>query len=245
VGRLLSRDEIAAYERDGYLAFEGLLSDAEVDALLERAGKIVEEERSGVRVQVEPRVAKGELAAESRLKSIRKVEGLVEHDDLFMGFAQHPNILPRIRDLLGDRIRMFRDALMMKPPRVGSEKPYHQDSAYWQIEPMNLCSVWAALDDATLENGCMRVLPGSHRQGVVEHRSIRDFQVDEGSLDLSSEVSVPLRRGGVLFFHSLLLHATSDNLSDRPRRAMIVSYMGADARFTGPSDKAPQYLQLA
>jgi ectoine hydroxylase-related dioxygenase (phytanoyl-CoA dioxygenase family) len=242
---ILSNAEIAAYRRDGYLAFDRLLTEREADAILDRATKLAEAPQKGVRVQIEPRVERGEAEARSKLESIRKIEGLVENDDLFLSLARHPLILGRIQDLLGTYVRMFRDALMMKPPRVGSEKPYHQDSAYWQIEPMDLCSVWIALDDATPENGCMRVLPGSHLHGVIEHKSIRDFQVDESTLDLSNETVVPLHRGGALFFHSLLLHATSDNHSDRARRAMIVSYMRGDSRFTGPADRAPNYLLIS
>lgn len=245
MSRVLSNAEIAAYQRDGYLAYDRLLSESEVDAILDRATNLVETQWQGVRVQIEPRVVSGEAEAVSKLAAIRKIEGLVENDDLFLNLARHPLILGRIQDLLGSHVKMFRDAMMMKPPRVGSEKPYHQDSAYWSVEPMDLCSVWIALDDATLENGCMRVLPGTHLGGVVEHKSIRDFQVDESSLDLASEASVPLRRGGALFFHSLLLHATSDNHSDKARRAMIVSYMRGDSRFTGPADRAPNYLVVS
>lgn len=242
---LLSDAEIDAYRRDGYLVFDRLLTENEVETLLDRATKLAESPKPGIRIQIEPRIARGEAKAPSKLESIRKIEGLVEHDDLFLNLAKHPLILGRVHDLLGPPLKMFRDALMMKPPRVGSEKPYHQDSAYWPIEPMDLCSVWIALDDATLENGCMRVLPGSHRHGLIEHKPIRDFQVDESQLDLSNEVAVPLHRGGALFFHSLLLHATSDNLSDKPRRAMIVSYMRGDSRFTGPPERTPNYLILS
>jgi len=242
---ILSEAEMEAYRRDGYLAYDRLLTEDEVQAILDRATKLIEDPPKGVRIQIEPRVARGEVQPLSKLESIRKVEGLVENDDFFLRLARHPLILGRIQDLLGSSIRMFRDALMMKPPRVGSEKPYHQDSAYWPIEPMDLCSVWIALDDAMPENGCMRVLPGSHRQGVLEHKHLRDFQVDESTLDLSNERPVPLHRGGVLFFHSLLLHATSDNLSDKPRRAMIVSYMRGDSRYTGPAERAPSYLVIS
>lgn len=243
--KILSDAEIAAYRQDGYLAFDRLLTENEVEAILDRATKLAENPKPGIRIQIEPRVARGEVEPPSKLDSIRKIEGLVEHDDLFLSLARHPLILGRVQDLVGTSLKMFRDALMMKPPHVGSEKPYHQDSAYWPIEPMDLCSAWIALDDAMPENGCMRVLPGSHRHGLIEHKHLRDFQVDESQLDLSNEVAVPLHRGGVLLFHSLLLHATSDNLSDKPRRAMIVSYMRGDSRFTGPPERTPNYLVLS
>ncbi|MDA1190799.1 MAG: phytanoyl-CoA dioxygenase family protein [Candidatus Poribacteria bacterium] len=242
--RLLTNAEIEQYERDGFLAFEGLLSHSDVDALIARIEKLVETPHDRIRMQVEPSVARGEAKARSKLESFRKIEGLVEHDDLFGAMGRHPQLLPRFQDLLGDDIRLFRDALMMKPPEIGSEKPYHQDSAYWLIQPMTLCSAWIALDDATVENGCMRVIAGSHHQGVVEHQRIRDFQVDEATLDMSKEVVVPLKKGGVLFFHSLALHATQDNHSDTSRRAMILSCMGSHHEWSGPPEREPNWLTL-
>ena len=110
------------------------------------------------------------------------------------------------------------------------------------IDPPELCSAWIALDDATEENGCMRLIPGSHHWGLLEHQHLADYQVDEEALDRSREVSVPLEAGGALLFHSRLLHATSPNRSDRSRRAMIFSYMSARSRYTGPSSSRPHYL---
>ena len=180
----------------------------------------------------------------SPLAAVRKVEQLVATDPLFGELARDPGILGVITSILGPDLKLFRDALMMKPAHHGSAKPYHQDSPYWPIEPPDLCSVWIALDEATVENGCMRVLPGSHRWGMLEHKHLEDYQVEEDRLDLSGEVSVPLAPGGALFFHSLLLHATSPNTSDRPRRAMVLSYMSARSRYTRDPATKPAYLLL-
>lgn len=242
----LSPDEKAKYSRDGYLVLERLFTADEVGRLLAQLEDLVLQRRprpAGVHFQVEPIVAQGQTAAQSALDALRKVEGLVPNDTVFHEFAVAPKLLDRIEDLVGPDIKLFRDALMMKPARHGSEKPYHQDSPYWPIDPPDLVSCWVALDDATEANGCMRVIPGSHRWGPQPHRMIRDYQVDETTLDLSQEVSVPLKAGGCLLFHSLLLHATAPNTSDQPRRAMIVSYMSARSRHTG-SDSQPPYLLL-
>src|SRR5205814_122441 len=149
---------------------------------------------------------------------VRKVDGLVENDEMYRALAQDPRLIGILSDLLGPDIKLFRNSLMMKPAHHGSAKPYHQDSAYWSIDPPSLASCWLALDEATEENGCMRVIRGSHRWGMLEHRHLADFQVDETTLDTANEACVPLKPGGCLIFHSLLLHATSPNSSDRPRR---------------------------
>jgi ectoine hydroxylase-related dioxygenase (phytanoyl-CoA dioxygenase family) len=88
----------------------------------------------------------------------------------------------------------------------------------------------------------MRLIPGSHHWGLLEHQHLADFQVDEETLDRSRELSVPLEAGGALLFHSRLLHATSPNRSNQPRRAMIFSYMSSRSRYTGPPSSRPDYL---
>jgi phytanoyl-CoA hydroxylase len=234
---VLTPQQIEQYHRDGFLVFEELFRPDEVTALLSRLEDLVRERvpcPEGVRMQVEPAVQRGEASAASPMERLRKVEGLVEHEEAFARLAADPRVLDVMQDLIGPDIKLFRDALMMKPPRHGSAKPYHQDSAYWQIDPPDLVSVWMALDDATLENGCMRVIPGSHIGGVLEHKHLLDYQVDETELDTSREVAVPLKTGGCLFFHSLLLHATAPNHSPHPRRSMIISAMSARSRYTGP-----------
>ena len=237
----LSADELAAYNQDGYLVNDELLSPAECDALLERAAAHITHPRQGIAIQVEP--ALESKTRQSVVQAVRKIEGLVQHDSLFRELAVHPLIFPRIQAIVGNKVRMFRDALMMKPAHHGSAKPYHQDSAYWNIRPMDLCSIWVALEDATVANGCMRVLPGTQHQ-LLEHKHLEDFMVTDDQLDLSSEVIVPLKKGGVLFFHSLVLHATSPNTSDTSRRAMVVSYMGAECIWTGDTVEEPAWLAL-
>lgn len=232
----LTPQQIEQYRRDGFLVFEELFRREEAAALLARLEALVLERvprPEGVRMQIEPAVARGDAVAASPMERLRKVEGLVEYDEVFGRLARDPRLLDVMQDLIGPDIKLFRDALMMKPPRHGSAKPYHQDSAYWQIDPPDLISVWMALDDATLENGCMRVLPGSHTIGVLPHQHLQDYQVDEATLDTSREVAVPLKPGGCLFFHSLLLHATAPNPSRHPRRSMIISAMSARSRYTG------------
>jgi ectoine hydroxylase-related dioxygenase (phytanoyl-CoA dioxygenase family) len=243
---VLTPQQIEQYHRDGYLVFEELFRTGEVAALLSHLEALVLQRvpcPEGVRMQVEPAVQRGEASAASPMERLRKVEGLVEHEAAFARLAADPRLLDVMQDLIGPDIKLFRDALMMKPPRHGSAKPYHQDSAYWQIDPPDLISVWLALDDATLENGCMRVIPGSHTGGVLEHKHLQDYQVDEAELDTSHEVAVPLNAGGCLFFHSLLLHATAPNHSPHPRRSMIISAMSARSRYTGP-DPRPHFPLL-
>jgi phytanoyl-CoA hydroxylase len=116
---------------------------------------------------------------------------------------------------------------LVKPAHVGSEKPWHQDLAYFDWHPAEkVIGVWIALDAATVENGCMFVLPGSHTTGPVAHIHLRDCQIPDERVGIENSVAVPLRPGGALFFHSLLYHGTPPNDSPSSRRALQFHYAG-------------------
>lgn len=242
----LTEAQQAAYQRDGYVVVEGLLPAAQVDGLRERLREYThgDRDRGGIRFQTEPRIQRGELIVAHPGDGIRKVEGLVEEDDRFRALGLHDHVVGIVAQLLGPDLKMFRNALLLKPPRVGSQKGMHQDSPYWPIQPMDLCSCWFALDDATPENGCMGVLPGWHRKGPLPHvRVTDDFVIDAGHYRWEEMVLAPVPAGGGLFFHSLIPHYTAPNASDRWRRAIALSYMSARSRFVGDGD-GPAYFPV-
>jgi len=235
-----------AYERDGYLVVEELLTPAEVDALRDRVRAYTHGGRpwDGIKVQIEPRIERGELTVAHPGDGIRKIDLLVQHDDRFRQLGLHENILGIITQLLGPDLKMFRNSLLLKPPEVGSVKGMHQDSPYWPIEPMALCSCWFALDDATPENGTMAVIPGGHKRGPLPHVHVTDdYVVDERYYDMAETVITPIRAGGGLFFHSLLPHYTGPNLSTKWRRAIALSYMSARSTYTGEGE-GPVYFHV-
>lgn len=242
----LTEDQLAAYHRDGYIAVEDLVPLEEVEALRDRVSEYTHGGRppGSIHVQIEPRVQRGELAVDHPGDGIRKLTGLVEGDDLFRRLGLNEHIIGIIEQIVGPDIKMFRNAMLLKPPQVGSAKGMHQDSPYWPIEPMELCSCWFTLDDATEENGCMAVLPGWHKKGPLPHVNVTDdYVVDERYYDPREMVLRPIRAGGGLFFHSLLPHYTAPNRSNTWRRAIALSYMSAQSRHTGQGE-SPQYFHV-
>jgi ectoine hydroxylase-related dioxygenase (phytanoyl-CoA dioxygenase family) len=242
----LTSDALEAYHRDGYIVVENLLTPQQVEALRNRLREYThgDRPRGSIRVQIEPRIQRGELKVEHPGDGIRKLEGLVEGDDLFQALALNENIVGIIEQILGPDIKMFRNALLMKPPKVGSQKGWHQDSPYWPIAPMNLCSCWFALDDATPENGCLAVISGWHKKEPLPHVSVTDdYVIEEKYVDAAAGVFAPVKAGGGVFFHSLALHYTAPNLSDKWRRAIALSYMSAKSRYTGKGE-GPQYFHI-
>jgi phytanoyl-CoA hydroxylase len=235
-----------AYRRDGYVLVDDLLPTDEVAALGARLREYTHGGRdtTGLRIQTEPRVTRGELSVAHPGDGIRKIDGLVENDALFRRLGTHPNLLRIVETLLGPDLKMFRNTLLLKPPSVGSAKGWHQDSPYWPIEPMELCSCWFPLDDATLENGCMVVLPCAHTRGALPHVPVTDdFVIEEGAFDASEGVAVPMKAGSGLFFHSLIPHYTAPNRSDKWRRAIALSYMSARSKYTGKGE-CPVYFPI-
>jgi phytanoyl-CoA hydroxylase len=242
----LSAEQLEAYHRDGYIVVEDLLTSEEVDSLRSRLREYTHGGRppTGLAIQVEPRIQRGELKVNHPGDGIRKIDFLVQNDDIFYKLGAHPNIVSIIEQIVGPDIKLFRNSLLLKPPEVGSAKGMHQDSPYWPIEPMDLCSCWFALDDATVENGCMGVIPASHKWGAVPHVHVTDdYVVDESYYNMDDMILAPVRAGGGLFFHSLLLHYTAPNRSDRWRRAIALSYMSAQSNYTGEGE-SPTYFHI-
>jgi phytanoyl-CoA hydroxylase len=235
----LTAEQLAAYRRDGYIVIEDVISAQEVEALRARLRDYTHGGRpwGNLRVQIEPRIQRGETSTSQVGDGIRKIELLVEEDDLFRRLGLHENMVGVIEHILGPDLKMYRNALLFKPPEVGSQKGWHQDSPYWPIEPMALCSCWLPLDDATPENGCMQALRGEHTRGPLPHVAVTDdYVIAPGSYDPSRAVALPMRAGSGLFFHSLLPHYTGPNLSSKWRRAAVLSYMSAHSRYSGEGE---------
>jgi len=242
----LTADQLTAYQRDGYVVVEDLLQPDEVAALRARVRDYTHGGRAwgGIVVQVEPRVERGELQVEHPGDGIRKIDLLVQNDDRFRQLGLNENILSILTQILGPDIKLFRNSLLLKPPEVGSAKGMHQDSPYWPIQPMDLCSCWFTLDDATPENGTMAVIPGAHKRGPLPHVHVTDdYVVDPSYYNPDEMVLTPIRAGGGLFFHSLLPHYTAPNRTDKWRRAIALSYMSAQSKFTGEGE-GPLYYPV-
>jgi ectoine hydroxylase-related dioxygenase (phytanoyl-CoA dioxygenase family) len=152
-----------------------------------------------------------------------------------LAHARDPRITDRVATLIGPDLKLYQDQLFMKPPRVGSRQKYHQDQPLgFYIDPPELMvTCWLALDDATLENGCLRVLPGTHRDRVLPQEVIQECErraVEEG---LKEEVPLVLKAGECSLHHGHLLHSSFPNLSDRRRRGYATHYVSARCRYTG------------
>ena len=240
----LTQQDIDQFEDLGFLKVDELLTPLEVKALHQRLEDIGNQVVGFPQeyVQIGPGVANGDMPEDPvRFNNVRKIWNLTKHDAVFHEYARHPLILDVVQSLLGPDLKIYLDQTLCKPPRVGSAKAPHQDSAYWtQISPPSLVICWMALDDATTDNGCMRYIPGSHKLGVIEHKHLDDFRVEDDLVDYPKEVAVPLKAGGCSFHHSLTMHRTDLNTSPDRRIGLTVAYMKASSKYIG-KDPKPEF----
>lgn len=162
--------------------------------------------------------------------SYRRIDDL-EQDPLFLGYMQHPVFEGIARRYAGERVSVFRSMFMNKPARWTQELAWHQDvGSGWGIDCDPIVTVWTALDEATPHNGCMQIVPGSHRHGVInknhflseEERAV--YARDEDVIDLEVEA------GEAVLLHNFLLHRSGPNPTPAARRAFSVTYMEAATR---------------
>ena len=255
----LEEKQIQQFREDGFLAYEGIISSEEVEAarsaLTEITVKGIEEAQrgeaeviqpnknatknySGVRIQrsneragihFEPGFDPLAMSPEEAELKIRKLHGYnQDHPDL-QSLVIHPKIKGNVEALMGYEAILRGDMALSKPPFIGSEKPWHQDNAYFVHIPLDsVITAWITLDDATVENGCMHVIPGGHKLGAFKHEHRIDCQIVEGRLDVSKAVPIELKAGGGMFFSGMLPHETPPNHTEKRRRALQFQYRGSN-----------------
>ena len=148
------------------------------------------------------------------------------------GFDQR--LIDPSKDVVGqDDIELFTEKLTMKRAHPGGPIVLHQDYPYWApMTPIadRIMTALIYLDDATVENGCLEVVPGSHAEGVQSGKNVGGFgdnEIDEGIFDTSRLIPVEAKAGSVVFFGAFLVHRSLPNRSDADRRALLYSYQPA------------------
>lgn len=238
----VTEEALAQFDEHGFLVVHNAFTPGEVEAALAGllyllsgqhptfTGVMLEKKAAGIDV--------GQLSPQERQDYVRKFMWFVDYDERLRALAYHPQLQALMSRMLGETPALYQDMALIKPPRIGREKPWHQDHAYFDLPLATpVVGVWIALDEATTENGCMVVYPGSHRQGPVVHFQRRDWQICDTYDRPGGALAVPLKSGGALFFTSLLHHGTPANRSTRRRRAVQFHYAPASAQKTAKAER--------
>ena len=227
----LSPGQIEFYHENGFVVLGPLFDEAELGSLRRAADELVE--KSGPVVVGNPRL---EIEKE-RLDGgmvIRKIEPVIDVVPALKDLVYDQRMTAPTAQLFGEEVILFEDKLNYKPPRIGSAYPLHQDYAYWQDYTDQLITVILLLDDATAENGCLRFVPGSHKNGLMarqdDHARIIQFELDDPSI----AVDAPGKAGSLILFSCYTAHHSFTNRTNQGRRALLYTYNPASDGDTYP-----------
>jgi phytanoyl-CoA hydroxylase len=160
----------------------------------------------------------------------RRITGL-EQDPLFLGYIQHPLIHQITQRYIGVDVSIFRAMFMNKPAQQGTVLPWHQDVGEgWGLDRNPIITVWTALDDATVANGCMQIVPGSHKLGVLNPQHFVSETDQAKYAQGKAVVDLEVATGEAVLLHNLLMHRSGVNRTAMPRRAFSTAYMEAATR---------------
>ncbi|HZT43692.1 MAG TPA: phytanoyl-CoA dioxygenase family protein [Chthonomonadaceae bacterium] len=230
---MLTEAQIAEFRERGFLQAGRIMSDAQADALRARLMDVMEG-----RGKAQPE----RIGGWGDERKVIQIVNIWEADDLFYEHLFNPAILEMVAAVIGtDTLRVWHDQVQYKPPKVGGPTDWHQDHPYWPIiQPADLVSAWVALDDADEENGCMWMVPGSHRWGPHKggtigtdpetFRPLPDLSLLPPGIDITP-VPMPVKKGHVGIHHCLTWHGSPNNSSDRGRPAIAVHYMPGYTRY--------------
>jgi len=236
----VTTEHVESFHHHGYLVVNDAFDLTEVQQGKQGIHNLINQRHPGFQgIQIEPRLIKerGNLTQNQRIQSVRKVFNFLETEPLLKNLFYAPKLLKVVTEIVNDYPVYLQDMALLKPAGFGTEKPWHQDCAYFNFSlDVTVVGVWIALDEAKPENGCMHIIPGSHKKPTI-HFKKRDWQICDTDIERQNVVVVPLKPGGVLFFHGLIHHGTPANQSDQKRWALQFHYRPKNASEISGDDR--------
>jgi phytanoyl-CoA hydroxylase len=244
----LSANERAQYATDGFVVRESVFDASEckriVDASEELVDRLVRDRKDGQRVKVSNYVFDSDRANGVVIKwegdsdIVHGIEPFAHLSPTLKEWGYDARFVEPMKDIVGyEHLELFTEKLNLKRPRYGGMNPLHQDYPYWIHPAENAEEVATAmlfLDDSNLGNGCLCVIPGSHRVGMWKTRTDGDRfaanEVDSSAYPDAKPIPLEVPAGTVVFFGPMLVHQSAPNLSDQQRRALLYSYQPAGRR---------------
>ncbi|MAT65287.1 MAG: phytanoyl-CoA dioxygenase [Gammaproteobacteria bacterium] len=231
-----STGEQAAFARDGYVIVRNLAPPALMQRLLEVAEAQLAAQAPPLEFEADLHYPGAPASREQAGgRTVRRLLRAQSRDWAFTEWLTHPPLLNRVRQLLGPELIVplaHHNCIMTKQPRFSSDTGWHQDTRYWAFQRPELVNAWLALGPEREDNGCMRLIPGSHRLELARERYDEQefFREDlEENRELITQQQIALLEpGDVLFFHARTLHAATRNFSDRTKYSVVFTFRAAD-----------------
>ena len=223
----LSTHEITSYRKEGYVIPKFRLPDQKLDVLRSAVEEVVE--------------LNSTLPPEYLIGPHIKPSSSRDHDELhqkFLDLCLDDAILDMVEGVIGENIVLWSSGIFCKPAKVGKIVPWHQDGQYWPIRPLATCSVWIAVDDVLPANGCMRFIPGSHKERrLYEHEFtgadglVLNQQVVATQFDQEKAIDNILTAGELSIHDVYLIHGSNANTSGKRRAGYVMRYMPATSLY--------------
>ena len=226
---MLTQDQIESYHTDGYITVAGVISAEELAKLRSVTDHFVDLSRQATDHTDQFDLEPGHCFETPRLRRLKTPENL---HPAFDRVFRDDTIIEMVAQLVGPAVRHFGGKLNMKSAEFGSPVEWHQDFAFAARTNDDMLAVGVAIDDMTPENGCLLVVPGSHRGQIYNHFQDDDFAgaVTDPDFEPGNVVHVELAAGDISIHHGRTLHASAPNTTtDSPRRFYLLQYCAADA----------------
>ena len=227
---MVTAEQINFYRANGYLGIENVIPMAQIKEARRVVDELVEQSR-GVSSHNNVYDLEPEHSAQKPL--VRRIKSPVKVHPFFDRLMRSNEVLDCVESLIGPNIRYQGDKLNMKTAALGSPVEWHQDVAFYPHTNDDLLAVGIAIDDCTLENGCLLVIPGSHKGPTLDHHQdgyfVGAISPSRETVDLEQAVPVEVKAGGISIHHVTMLHGSAPNNSSRSRRLLLYQYAAVDA----------------
>ncbi len=246
-----SQSEVATFQRDGYFVARALIPSECIEAMKCITQRDLAAHQGDIEYEAELSYpgAPESLDAEGG-RTARRLRQAISRDPVFAKLVKEPFLVNRLQQLLGPHVVMpliHHNCIMTKQPRFSSDTGWHQDTRYWSFTTGDLVNIWIALGEETLQNGCLRVLPGTHfervpRELLDDALFLRtDLEQNQPLLELA--VPVELQAGDVLFFHARCFHSATRNYSTESKQSVVFTFRSLDNPPV-PGTKSAQWPEL-
>ncbi len=235
----LSPDQIRTYREQGFVVIHGFLDETELARWRTDTQEAVDQRlasRGGLTNQKNP----DDYYAQVFTQCLKLADTHAGMRDLLLD----PRLGEMAATLAGvDGIRIWHDQALFKPP-FGNPTAWHLDVPYWSFDSRQAISLWIALDDATLANGCMWYIPGSHQEATFENvgigQNLSDLFKIYPQWRAVEPAACPCKAGSAVFHNGLTAHGAGANMTNQPRRAMTCAYMPDGCTFNGKRNVLPE-----
>lgn len=234
----ISDEQRREFQENGFFVLESVFSLEEMEELCRHIDAFHQRQEEELKAQ-------GGTIGISRANEISFTPFLAEADETIKQFVLRPEFVAICTQLLSQDVDLYWNQLVFKAPEGNKEFPWHQDDGYTPVTPSPYLTLWLALNDATPENGCISVLPGSHKKGLVPHEKTPIGLACYPSDSPDQGVMVPVKSGSIAVFQSLTMHKSGVNRSQGMRKAYIIQYSQAGLRHAITGELLPNKIPLA